>query len=109
MKTPTHEEISRLAHQLWQEAELRGGDATQNWLDAERQLTAGATQPAPGIAPAEPAKTHPVSESQSAHAAMERAALQKKEARQPKVATHTGPKLAPAESGKPLWNQPHSS
>jgi hypothetical protein len=105
---PTHEEISQRAHRLWQESGPAGGDATQNWLDAERELAtaqpnvsaSGATQHPP---------VHAMSETHDVLAPAERAAQQKKEARAPQFATHTGPKSAPPESGKPLWSRPHSS
>jgi len=104
MNQPTHEEISHRAHRLWEDSGPAGGDATQNWLDAERELTRDAANVL-----ASPAVAHPLSESHSAKATAERVALQKKEARHSQTATHTGPKSAPAESGKPLWQQPHSS
>ena len=109
MNHPTHEEISQRAHHLWQNSAVSGGDATQNWLDAERELTLGSSKSPASAATAERADSHLVSESDSTRASAERSALQKKEARQPILPTHTGPKSAPAESGKPLWNQPHSS
>lgn len=38
-----------------------------------------------------------------------KAALQKKEARAPKVPHENAPHAKPVESGKPLWDKPHSS
>jgi hypothetical protein len=109
MNNPTHEEISQLAHKIWQDTgdSVRGADA--DWLDAERQLHASAAKSKPDSPAPEHAASHTLSESKSPVATAERAALQKKEARQPKLPTHTGPKSTPPESGKPLWNQPHSS
>ena len=37
------------------------------------------------------------------------AAMLKESARAPQVSHHTGPKIKPIESGKPLWSRPHSS
>ncbi len=109
MNKPTHEEIAELAHRFWQESGPAGGDATQNWLDAERELSssAGNSSVSPTRTPHAPGPT--LGESHSAQAIAERATQQKKEAREPKFPTHTGPKSSPPESGKPLWNQPHSS
>ena len=38
-----------------------------------------------------------------------KAALQKKQAREPKYPAKNIPKAVPAETGKPLWDRPHSS
>jgi hypothetical protein len=109
MNQPTHEQISQRAHRLWQESGPEGGDATQNWLDAERELTTAPANFPFGGATVPHSPVHAMSESLSAVATSERAARQKKEARDPKFATHTGPKSMPPESGKPLWTKPHSS
>lgn len=37
---PTHEEISRRAHELWVERGGMGGSAQEDWLRAERELRA---------------------------------------------------------------------
>lgn len=109
MNNPTHDDIAQLAHELWQESGATEGDALKHWLEAERRLKAGASKSGTTGAEAEPATHRTVSESKSEGAKQERAAQQRKEAREPIRPTHTGPKLAPPESGKPLWNQPHSS
>lgn len=36
--TPTHEEITRRAFQIWQETGRRPGMADENWRAAEREL-----------------------------------------------------------------------
>jgi len=109
MNKPTHEEISQRAHQLWEIGQPAGADANQNWLDAERELTAEAPKSAASASPPTHLVAAPLSESASKHAVSERDVRQKKQAREPIVATHTGPKAATPESGKPIWSQPHSS
>jgi len=109
MNKPTHEEISHRAHSIWQECGRPLGGADAHWLEAEKQLDAGAPESSSHPGAAEHATHHTLSDSQSAVATAERATQQKKEARGPKRPTHTGPKPTPPESGKPLWNQPHSS
>jgi DUF2934 family protein len=37
-RTPTHEEISRRAHELWVMRGGVGGNAQEDWLRAEREL-----------------------------------------------------------------------
>jgi hypothetical protein len=41
MITPTNEEISRLAYQLWQQGGHPDGRGDEFWFEAERQLQAG--------------------------------------------------------------------
>jgi hypothetical protein len=38
--SPSHEEISRRAHHLWEEGGRRDGNDTGHWLQAERELRA---------------------------------------------------------------------
>lgn len=109
MNTPTHEEIARQAHRLSEESGPSGGDSVENWLAAERVLSANKSKSPPSPTSAESAADHTLSESQSALATTERAAQQRKIAREPQSPTHTGPKATPSETGKPLWSQPHSS
>ena len=109
MQKPTHEEISQRAHRLWQESGSPSGDGMQNWLNAERELSSAASGTAAGTTTPDAAALNPLSEGQSTHAAAERATQQRKDARGPVLPTHTGPKPIPAVTGKPLWNQPHSS
>ncbi len=107
MKKPTHAEIAERAHHIWQETGPGDGDAQQNWLEAERQLSS-TTLDSPASTSA-PALRRTLGESHRPEAEAERAAQQNKEARAPQFATHTAPKPTPPETGKPLWNQPHSS
>jgi len=89
------------------------------WLEAERQLSED--QPA-----AENQKNDSLAERARKETAAEsvveynispavpeqeaiKAALQKQSARAPQVPHHQGPKGKPAETGKPLWDKPHSS
>ncbi len=41
VKQPTHEQIAERAHQLYLKRGFGPGDATSDWLEAERQLKAG--------------------------------------------------------------------
>jgi len=50
-----------------------------------------------------------LNKTQSEHALAETAAHQRKEARAPITAKKTSLKAKTPETGKPLWNQPHSS
>ena len=110
MKKPTHEEISHRAHKIWQDTgSSAAGGADDHWLEAERQLSDSAAKPHSDSPAAEHPVAGPLSEAKSDHAVAERATQQRKAAREPKVPTHTAPKQKPAETGKPLWNQPHSS
>ena len=119
MNTPTHEEIALQALNLWQERGRPAGCDTEIWLEAERQASAG---PRPSAVPNADAFTTSVRAETAAESVVEYhlssaeseqdailAALQKQEARAPQVAHHTGPRAKPPETGKPLWNQPHSS
>ena len=125
MTPPTHEAISHRAHQLWLEHGRPAGQDDAIWLSAERQLTAKAAahdaaqtvhEPS-GAAFAERAKAETAAESVVEYhitpalpdAEAIQAALQNQAARAPQVPHHTGPRAKPVESGKPLWNQPHSS
>jgi hypothetical protein len=106
MNTPTHETIAQRAYEIWQDQGCPAGRDTEIWFEAERQLGNLARSNSHSDTNAH---SHSVSESQSALAQAERAALQKKQARAPIVPVHTGPKTTPPESGKPLWDKPHSS
>ncbi|CAM2930097.1 DUF2934 domain-containing protein [Rariglobus hedericola] len=94
MPTPTHEEITRRAETLWLDKGKPSGCDDEIWLQAERELSA------------KPDGT--LGESHSDHAQAELAASQRKEALAPKRPTKSAPKSQPAETGKPLWSQPHS-
>ena len=137
MKTnsPTHEEIAHRAQEIWQQTGNPGGRDTEIWLEAERQLMAGTEDSDSSPSAHESSQT--TSESKGAvrladrtpensgesivehhispasptipYEATAKAAWQKQEARAPKVPTKNAPKSQPAESGKPLWDKPHSS
>jgi hypothetical protein len=96
MNSPTHEAVTQRAQQIWQNYGRPSGRDTEIWLEAERQLTAenGAERTFSSPIPGERGV---------------KASLQKKEARAPKVPAKTAPKPTPPESGKPLWDRPHSS
>jgi hypothetical protein len=128
---PTHDEISYRAKEIWQDCRNPDGRDTEIWLEAEHQLRHGPTEPNSGGR--EPFKS--VSKSTDCNALVERlnaetaaesvveynispavtedeavkAALQKSEARGPIEPTKKAKKAKPTESGKPLWNKPHSS
>lgn len=109
---PTHEAISRQAYGSWQDLGCPEGSDLEIWLEAERML--GTAEPEETFAVNVRAET--AAESKVEHhldSAMPeqeaiKVALMKAEARAPQAPHHTGPKAKPAESGKPLWNQPHS-
>lgn len=118
MATPTHDDISLRAYRLWQDQGRPDGNDFEHWLEAERQLgeehslarrTADAAFAA--MANAETAAESTVEYRISPGVPQDeaiRAALMKQEARAPQTAHHTGPKVQPAETGKPLWTKPHS-
>lgn len=136
MKThsPTHDEIAQRAQEIWRGYGSPSGRDTEIWLEAERQLTEnsensaesdstqyesprttseskGAVRLADQLTSetaAESIVEHHISPAIPDDDAV-RAALQKKEARAPKTPTKTAPKAQPAETGKPLWDRPHSS
>jgi len=113
MITPTHDEISQEAQQLWQDYGCPTDRDTEIWLKAERKLNqAPAANTFTARASAEAASESEV-ENLLAPAETEQksiqAAMQKESARAPQAPHHTGPKAKPAETGKPLWTRPHSS
>jgi hypothetical protein len=121
MKTnsPTHEDIARRAHEIWNARGNPGGCDIGHWLEAERELAIAAIgaqpsesqPPTPSAAPPAAAHSHAtgaVAPSPDELAA--KAAQQKQAARSPQLQHgHNAPKAAPTESGKPLWDKPHSS
>ena len=134
MKTkPSHEEVSRRAVELWKAQGAPSGRDEEIWLEAERQLSSSDATPSPsggaqdrgnGNSQASPTGGPSVAPDPKAPApnpadekvpAMSpgqseaQTAQQKKSARAPKSPTKTVAKPAPAETGKPLWNKPHSS
>jgi hypothetical protein len=106
MNTPTHAQISERAFTIWQNANCTG-DPTAIWLDAERQMTTESVSAKPRFT-AHALESSP-GESRGEHAASQQSMQQKNAARAPQLPTHIGPKSAPAKSGKPLWDRPHSS
>ena len=132
MKTylPTDDEIAERAYQIWQDQGQPIGHDLENWLEAQRELINEACLSAEESGKAQARRTTTESKAEfndrakvetAAESVVEyyispavsdeeavRAAFQKKEARAPQLPTHQGPKSKPAESGKPLWNQPHS-
>ena len=129
---PTQEEVAQRARKIWQDYGCPSGRDTEIWFEAERQLGAGSSDSEKSDSLE---KRQTVSESRGAASLAERergdaasesmvenlispavstndavkAALQKKEARGPRAPTKTAPKSKPAETGKPLWDKPHSS
>ena len=113
MRTPTHDEISLEAQKLWQNRGCPAGCDNEFWLEAERKLMeAPAANTFVARTSAEAASESEVenllSPAESEQMSIQ-AAVQKENARAPQVPRHTGPKTKPAETGKPLWNRPHSS
>jgi hypothetical protein len=132
MKTnsPTHETIARRAREIWTSRGAPGDCDTEIWLEAERQLTAGsppeshagvlvAGTPATAesaVVAVIPGPAGPVAGGLNAgslpdpDAVAAQAAVQKRAARAPQVRHgKNAPRAAPTESGKPLWDKPHSS
>ena len=108
MSTHPHQTIAHCAYQIWQDYGRPSGCDDAIWFEAELKLTAGVACDA--IAAVPPVSAPPtLGESHSAHAVAEAAAQQRKEARAPITSHVSAPKAKPPESGKPLWNQPHSS
>ena len=113
MPTPTHDEIAQEAQQLWQQRGCPAGHDTEIWLKAERKLNQAPaantfTARTSAEAAAESEIENLLSPAESEQMSI-RAAVQKEDARAPKVSHHTGPKTKTAETGKPLWSRPHSS
>lgn len=106
MNTTTHAQIAEHAHHLWLDGSFKGSD-TEIWLEAERQLTAGFLRPTSPVT--DHLAQHPLDKLRSDAAVAQQAANQKQVARAPKLATHTGPRVATPTSGKPIWSKPHSS
>jgi len=127
MKTnpPTHEEITRRAHDIWTDRDSPNGHDLSIWLEAERQLTADSCAPSDNDSPETHSSFDPFGRNHNAAKAeaepiesarpdpLETAAKSaqlKHAASAPRMPTHrNAPRSAPTESGKPLWNQPHSS
>jgi hypothetical protein len=62
-RTPTREQITRKAHELWEQAGRPEGQANEHWLAAERALQFPSEvneQVTPAVAPTPEAPTSPV-------------------------------------------------
>ena len=105
MHAPTHEEISRCAEKIWQDYGQPAGRDDDIWLEAERRLNARSSQ-SPAMTTHKTGPT--LGESHSDHALAEQTALQRKETFAPHNPTTSAPHAKPAETGKPLWDKPHS-
>ena len=115
MKTipPSREDIARRAHEIWTSNGHPHGYDIGHWLEAERQLAVDATGQPTGPATAQPAVEHAHATGTpgpSPDALAAQTEFQKHAARAPQQQHgKNAPKPAPTESGKPLWDQPHSS
>lgn len=102
---------------IWQDRGCPEGIDTEIWLEAERQLawdSALAKRSGPDSI-ADRARAETAAESMVEYhispAMPEQEAIkaaQVKEARAPKTPKAPAPKAKPAETGKPLWDRPHS-
>lgn len=104
MSIHPHHTVAHCAYQIWQDYGRPSGCDDAIWFEAELQLTNDAISAA-----ASTTGSPTPGESHSIHAMAEAAAQQRKEARAPITSHVSAPKAKPPESGKPLWNQPHSS
>ena len=136
MNTPSHEAVAQRASELWQSHDRPTGRDNEFWLEAERQLSGAAADSSAAAVAAEVAKiagvsvrpaglAEPVGPAAAADFPVATAAptnavpmpggagakvvQQKQMARAPKLPSKTAPKALPPESGKPLWDKPHSS
>lgn len=137
--SPTHEEIARYAYEIWRQTGSPDGRDNEIWLDAERQLKAGrkedpesdATNSDDHRVTSESKGKVDLSDGEDSDGDSDRAATavvehnvptpfsdntaataeqQRKEARAPRIPPANVMSKAPlAATGKPLWNQPHSS
>jgi len=115
MQTSTHEDVQQRAQILWSAAGEPTGRDTEFWLAAEQELEAEAVRGAsladgmkretPPVPPAE----EPSSATPMPGKAVVAAERQKQRARAPVIPHKSGLKAKPPESGKPLWDKPHSS
>lgn len=119
--SPTHEEISHRAQKIWSSRGSPSGCDTEIWYEAERQLSvespesegsgspqsnssSGRSERAAG--PLHGGETPAPSPDDTAA----KVAVQKSAARAPQHQHgNKAWKPAPPESGKPLWDKPHSS
>ena len=108
MNTPTQEEISQRAYQLWQDSGGTG-EADADWFEAERQLSDENLDAPSEPVPSGSSLQQTSSEAYRPNAGEPREAQQKREARAPQLPFSNAPRPVPAATGKPLWSQPHSS
>ena len=123
MKTnsPTHEETAQRAKEIWSSRGSPSGCDPEIWFEAERQLTVDAPEPE-GSGSAKSHSSPGSSEPRAGHLhggdapapspdeTAAKAAIQKSAARAPQHQHGSNAwKPAPPESGKPLWDKPHSS
>lgn len=100
---PTHDAIAREAHRLWQDRGCPAGCDDEIWLETERRMNeesqsdTSENPPSTQVAPALTEKDVMLD------------ALQKQEARAPRVPHHIGPTSKPAVTGKPVWPKGHSN
>lgn len=125
----SHEEVAKRAEKIWHNYGKPVGRDVEIWHEAERQITSDRGTPtetkarSDSLRLSEPNDAAALAETiTAAESVVEfnispaipdqeaiQAALQTKVARAPKVPRIVAPKHAVPESGKPLWNQPHSS
>lgn len=107
MNTISHEAVAHCAHKLWQDSGCVEGRDLENWNEAERIL-ATEDSPAPLEAALHQGASRAPDDSPADYPRDEFTEGQKHEARAAKVPSKSAPHAKPPESGKPLWNQPHS-
>ncbi len=100
---PSHEDIARRAHEIWTARGNTHGYDIGHWLEAERELMLEASADSP--------TTHESPSSANSPDAFAALATQQKNAARAPQLQHgkNAPHAAPPESGKPLWDKPHSS
>ncbi len=104
--SPTHDEIAQCARDIWHSRGCPNGRDDEIWFEAEGKLKdrSARSNSASHGAPEHKAPA-PSPDDLAA-----RAALQTKAARAPQLQHgKNAPKPMPPESGKPLWDKPHSS
>ena len=127
MTPPTTEEVARRAYEIWQTEGSPTGRDADHWFEAERQLsvsTAARNRPsdsngrdngnsqgggsAADPRPAELTSGHDHGRVLTPDELTAKATQQKIEARDPHLSREKGHPAAAPQSGKPLWDKPHS-
>jgi hypothetical protein len=132
MNAPTHEEVTQRAQELWQARGSPGGRDTEIWLEAERQLLTptvtirnapsatlgrGNGNSQSSATAADPKADDLAAGHSSGHAApgpspgeiTAKTLQRKKEARSPQFPdAKSAHPPTPPQSGKPIWDKPHS-